>query len=259
MAAHISRVYGHGLFLVLVFGGRKAGVGLEVLAEGELLREAEFVRHLFDQHPRLAQQVLRLIDGDHVDPLHRRVVRLLPDDVREMTRREMLQLRIVLHGAVLSVFLVQRKQERDQDLAFLGRSGLFMQQLVREEESVFQQGLLPEQSDHGGEHLPLNGMVRVRQLLLSGAYLVHAAQEMPLLLVAQAHERRNGIDLLRGDDIRRNKRVDILDVVLQRNARVVVASVQFQHREDRRTDYQRPCRDNTLPFDGQRLRPSRRA
>ena len=50
-------VYAICFLRLLVFSGGLAGVGFEVLAEGELLREAQFVRHLFDQDIRLAQKV----------------------------------------------------------------------------------------------------------------------------------------------------------------------------------------------------------
>ena len=44
----IYRCLRHLFLRLLVFGGRLAGVGFEVLAEGELLREAQFIRHLFE-------------------------------------------------------------------------------------------------------------------------------------------------------------------------------------------------------------------
>ena len=43
------------VILILIFCGGNAGVGFEVLAEGELLWKTEFVRYLLDQHVRLAQ------------------------------------------------------------------------------------------------------------------------------------------------------------------------------------------------------------
>lgn len=126
------------LFSVPVFGGGEACVGLEVLAEGELLGKAEFVRRLFDEHARPAQQILRLIDGDHVDPLHGRVVRLLPDDVREMTRREVLLCGVILHRAVLFVLLVQRQEERREYLPFVRRRGVRVLQPAAEQERVLE-------------------------------------------------------------------------------------------------------------------------
>ena len=75
-------------------------MGFEVLAEGELLREAQFVRHLFDPDIRLAQEVFGLIDGHHIDPIHRGITGFLFDDVRKMPWRESLFVGIVLHGAM---------------------------------------------------------------------------------------------------------------------------------------------------------------
>lgn len=58
-----------------------ARVGLEVLAESELLGKTELVGHLLDLDAGLAEQTLGLVDGDHIDPFHRGVARLLFYDV----------------------------------------------------------------------------------------------------------------------------------------------------------------------------------
>ena len=71
LSMFMPSVYTICFLRLLVFGGRLSGVGFEVLTEGELLREAQFIRHLFDQDIRLAQEVFGLIDGHHIDPIHR--------------------------------------------------------------------------------------------------------------------------------------------------------------------------------------------
>ena len=99
------------LYLLLsrlpVFSWGLAGVGFEVLPKSELLGEAQFISHLFDQNIRLAQEVFRLIDSDHIDPLHRRITGALFDDVRKMPRRKTLFVGIVLYSAMLAVLLIE--------------------------------------------------------------------------------------------------------------------------------------------------------
>ena len=45
-------------------------MGFEVLAESELFGKAKLGGDVLDLHVGLTKQVLGLVDGDHVDPLH---------------------------------------------------------------------------------------------------------------------------------------------------------------------------------------------
>ena len=186
-------------------------MGLEVLAEGELLGEAEFVRYLLDQHVRLAQEVLRLTDGDHVNPLHRCIIGLLFDDVRKMPWRHMLLRGVILNGSMLPVLLIKGEEKGHEHLPSARRHSRRFQQLVAEQEYVLHDCLLTQQVDGGLQYLTLYRMGKVAQLLLFGVYLVHTLQEETLLLVGQVHERRDSQRLLRCGNTLREECVDIPD------------------------------------------------
>lgn len=87
-----------------VFGGRDAGVGLEVFAEGKLLGEAEPVGYLLHLQVAL-QQVLGLSNDKKVNPLHRSLARVLMDKRREMAHRQRSLGGIVRHCAPLGIML----------------------------------------------------------------------------------------------------------------------------------------------------------
>lgn len=82
---------------------------------------------------------------------------------------------------------------------------------------------------------------------------------MPLLLVGQVHVGGDDIDLLRRNDVLREKRIDIAYFVLQGHGGVVVGAAEFQHREHGRMNNQHSGHDGTLALYGQYLRTSRRA
>ena len=113
-------------------------MGFEVFAESELFGEAELGSDVFDLRVGLAQQVLGLVDSDHVDPLHRCVTRFLLDDVRKMTRRQTLLLGIVLHRPMLAVLRIERQQKGHHDLALVGKLLRLLQQLSAEQLGIFQ-------------------------------------------------------------------------------------------------------------------------
>ena len=76
-------------------------MGFEVFAEGELLGGTEFVSYPLDLYISLSQQVLGLVDGDHVDPFHRGVTRFPFHDVRKVTRCQALFVYIIIDRLML--------------------------------------------------------------------------------------------------------------------------------------------------------------
>ena len=109
------------------------------------------MRYLLDEHVRLAKEMYRLIDGHHIDPLHRSITGFLFDDVREMPRCERLLVRIVLHGAMQLVLLIERQKKSNQHLAFVRWGSISMDQLIRKKKTMLQEGLLSEQRNDGRE------------------------------------------------------------------------------------------------------------
>ena len=96
-----------------VFGGRDAGVGLEVFAEGELFREAEPVGYLLHLQVALQQQVLGLSNDKKVNPLHLGLARVLLDKRREMAHRQRRLGGIVRHYAPFGIMLRQHEVHKD--------------------------------------------------------------------------------------------------------------------------------------------------
>ena len=104
-----------------------ARVGFEVLAEGELLGEADFVGHLLDLDIGLAEEVLGLVDGDHVDPLHRGITRFPFDDVRKVARCKTLSLCIIIDFPMLPILHVECQQKSHHDLPLVRERLLLLQ------------------------------------------------------------------------------------------------------------------------------------
>ena len=63
-------------------------MGLEVFAECELLGEAEPIGYLLHLQVALQQQVLSLSDDEKVNPLHRRLARIMQYEGRKMAHRQ---------------------------------------------------------------------------------------------------------------------------------------------------------------------------
>ena len=95
------------------FGGRDAGVELEIFAEGELFREAEPVGYLLHLQVALQQQVLGLSNDKKVNPLHLCLARVLLDKRRVMAHRQRSLGGIVRHCAPLGIMLRQHEVHKD--------------------------------------------------------------------------------------------------------------------------------------------------
>ena len=94
---------------------------LEIFPECELFGKTESVCYFLNLKVGVHQQVLGLTDSEQMDPFHRRETGFPLDDVCKMARRECLLFRIILHRAMLLVFLVEREQEGHQHLPLMRR------------------------------------------------------------------------------------------------------------------------------------------
>ena len=91
-------------------------MGLEVFAEGELFREAEFFRDFLDGEFRLRQQMFRLADCIGNNPLHRRLPGVLVDECREMPDCQVRCLRISGYRIPFGIMQAEGLHEPDEYL-----------------------------------------------------------------------------------------------------------------------------------------------
>lgn len=154
---------------------------------------------------------------------------------------------------MLLVLLVQCYEKRHQYLPTVRELLIGLKYLTGKKERVFHDGFLLEQGDDRGQDVSLQWVIQASQLPFLFLYLVHTLSEIVLLLIGQAHEWCKGINLLRRWDVGRNKGIEVLDAVLQRQGRIVVAATEFQHREHWRLNHQYPWADGLLPAEGQHL------